>query len=87
VADSGGADSMLWFRLEKGGDVMKHCQKKKRSQRARVGSIGRKCDGMTTLTGGERAPGMGRGENDVSWADANFTGLKNEENPQFIQLL
>jgi hypothetical protein len=35
---------MLRFRLERGGDEMKRCQKMKRSQRARLGSMGRKCD-------------------------------------------
>jgi hypothetical protein len=29
VANGDGADSMLQFRLERGGDRMKHCQKMK----------------------------------------------------------
>jgi hypothetical protein len=38
MAGGGGADSMLRFQLERGGDVMK------RRQGARLGSMGRKCD-------------------------------------------
>jgi hypothetical protein len=40
----GDADSMLQFLFEKRGDVMKHCQKMKCRQRARLNSMGRKCD-------------------------------------------
>jgi hypothetical protein len=36
--------------------------------------------GMTTLAGGETPPGEGEGGDDVSWADMNFTDLKNKEN-------
>jgi hypothetical protein len=28
------------------------------------------------LVGGEATPGRGKGEDDVSWADVNFTGPK-----------
>jgi hypothetical protein len=42
VGDSG-VYSMLRFRLE-GGVEMKRCQKMKRKQRARLGSMGTKCD-------------------------------------------
>jgi hypothetical protein len=35
---------ILQFRLKRGGDETKHCQKMKQRQRARLGSIGRKCD-------------------------------------------
>jgi hypothetical protein len=35
--------------------------------------------------GGEVAPGREKGGDDASWADTNFTGLKNEE--RSIQLL
>jgi hypothetical protein len=41
VAD---ADSMLQFRLEMGSDGTKHCRKMKRSQRAYLGSMAKKCD-------------------------------------------
>jgi hypothetical protein len=44
VAYGGGADLMLQFWLERGGDRIKRCQKIKRRQRARLSSIGRKCD-------------------------------------------
>jgi hypothetical protein len=30
---------------------------------------------------GEATLGRGKREDDVSWTDVNFTGLKNEENP------
>jgi hypothetical protein len=39
VSGDGGADYMLRFRLERGGDVMKHYQKMNRRQRARLGSL------------------------------------------------
>jgi hypothetical protein len=37
-------------------------------------------DGVTTSAGGEAAPGRGKGGDDVSWADTDLTGPKNEEN-------
>jgi hypothetical protein len=42
VADGGGADLMLQFQLERGGDGTKWCRKMKRRQRAHLGSMGRK---------------------------------------------
>jgi hypothetical protein len=44
VADSGGADSLLRFQLERGGDGIKRSQKMKLSQRARLSSMERKRD-------------------------------------------
>jgi hypothetical protein len=44
VASGSGTDSMLRFRLERGGDGMKHFQKMKWIQQARLGSMERKCD-------------------------------------------
>jgi hypothetical protein len=44
VAYDGGVDSMLQFRLERGGDGIKRCQKMKWKQRARFDSMGRKRD-------------------------------------------
>jgi hypothetical protein len=44
VVDGVGVDSMLQFRLERGGDGMKHCQKIKRRQRACLDFMRRKCD-------------------------------------------
>jgi hypothetical protein len=38
------------------------------------------CGGVATSAEGEAAPGRGKGGDDVSWADANLTGPKNEEN-------
>jgi hypothetical protein len=36
--------------------------------------------GVVASAGGEAAPEIGKGRDDVSWADANLTGPKNEEN-------
>jgi hypothetical protein len=44
VADGGDTNSMLWFQLERGGDMMNHCRKTKWMERAHLGSIRRKCD-------------------------------------------
>jgi hypothetical protein len=44
VASSGGADSMLRFQLEKGGNRTKRCWKMKQRQRARLVSMRKKCD-------------------------------------------
>jgi hypothetical protein len=40
-----------------------------------------RCGGVTMLIGGKVAPGRGKVGDDVSWADANFIGPKNKENP------
>jgi hypothetical protein len=44
VAGGGDANSMFRFRLERGDDGTKRCQKMKRRQRAHLGSMGRKRD-------------------------------------------
>jgi hypothetical protein len=36
--------------------------------------------GMMISNGGEAAPGKGKGGDDVSWTDMNFSGSKNKEN-------
>jgi hypothetical protein len=36
--------------------------------------------GVTTSAGREATPRRGKEGNDASWADANLTALKNEEN-------
>jgi hypothetical protein len=41
-----------------------------------------RCGSVTTLVGGEAAPGMGKGRDDASWADVNLIGPINEENPR-----
>jgi hypothetical protein len=46
VAGGGGADSMLQFRLERGGDGTKRCRNMKWRQRAHLDSMGRNCDMM-----------------------------------------
>jgi hypothetical protein len=46
VAYGGGADSMLQFQLETGGDGTKRCRNINRRQRAHLDSMGRKCDTM-----------------------------------------
>jgi hypothetical protein len=63
VACCGGADSMLQFQLEMGGDGMKHCQKMKRRQRARLGSMGRKRDTVWERDDiSRRRGGIGKGK-------------------------
>jgi hypothetical protein len=44
VACGDGVDSMLQFRLERGGDRIKRYQKMKRMQRSHLDSVGRKHD-------------------------------------------
>jgi hypothetical protein len=39
-----------------------------------------RCGGVTMLVGGDVAPEREKGGDDVSWADENLTGPKNEEN-------
>jgi hypothetical protein len=60
VAGDDGVDSILQFRLEKGGDKINHYWKMKRRKQARLGSIGRNRDrrnDVMTLTGGDAIPG------------------------------
>jgi hypothetical protein len=69
VAGSGGADSMLRFWLERGGNGMKHCQKMKGGSELILaqweGSVTWH-DSVATSTGGETAPGRGKGGDDAS---------------------
>jgi hypothetical protein len=46
VVGGGGADLMLWFQLNRGGNETKRCQKMKQRQRARLGSMEKKRDMM-----------------------------------------
>jgi hypothetical protein len=91
VACCGGADSMLQFRLREeatrwsiigrwsGGNELILIQWE--------GSVTR-CGGMATSAGGEVAPWREKGGDDVSWADANLTGLKKwRRSTRSIQLL
>jgi hypothetical protein len=50
VTCCGSADSMFRFRLERGGDGMKCCQKMKRRQRAHFDSVKRKETNLVGLT-------------------------------------
>jgi hypothetical protein len=80
VPGGGGVDSMLWFQLERG-----HIEATGWSiDRRRSGvnelvlapwnkSVTRR-GGVTTSTGGEAAPGRGKGGDNINWADANLTG-------------
>jgi hypothetical protein len=77
VADGGDADTMLQFRLERGGDGTKRYRKMKRRQGTRLGSTG---DGVVMTARGEAALGRREGGDNTSWADTNFTGPKNKEN-------
>jgi hypothetical protein len=44
MVGNGGADSIFWFWLESGGDMIKRCRKMKWRQRAHLNSIERKHD-------------------------------------------
>jgi hypothetical protein len=55
-----GVDSMLRFRLERGGDKTKHCRKMKRRQQARLSSMERKRDTAQRCANvGQRRDGTG----------------------------
>jgi hypothetical protein len=77
VGGDDGVNSMLQFRLERGGDGTKCCRKMQQRQRAHLGSMRRKHD-------------TGRWNDDVgwrrgaSWVDTNFIRSKNEENSRDI---
>jgi hypothetical protein len=59
----GGADSMLQFQLERGGDGMKHCRKMKWRQQACLGSMERKHDTVRWRGEfGRRRCGIGEGK-------------------------
>jgi hypothetical protein len=46
------------------------------------------CGAVVTSTGGDAAPGRGKGGDDISWADANLTEPKNKKKSTLsIQLL
>jgi hypothetical protein len=59
VTDDGGANSILRFQLEMGGDRTKHYRKMKRMHQAHLSSMGRKCD--TT----QRRSDVGRRRGDI----------------------
>jgi hypothetical protein len=40
-----------------------------------------RCDGVTTLTRREAAPGRGKERDNACWANMKFIGPKNEEHP------
>jgi hypothetical protein len=63
VVGSSGADLMLWFQLERGGDGTKRCWKIKRRQRAHLGLMGRKRDMMWRHDDiGQKRGGIGEGK-------------------------
>jgi hypothetical protein len=72
LVGGGGADSIFWFWLEMGGNRTKRYQKMMRRKRARIGSMGMKCD-TTWLCGnvGQRRcgtkEGKGRRRHQVGW--------------------
>jgi hypothetical protein len=83
VAGDSGVDSMFRFQLKSGGNWTKCSQMMKRMQRAHLGSMERKRHLAWWRGNIDRRRGTaGRGNegDDTSWADANLTGLKNEEN-------
>jgi hypothetical protein len=83
VAGGSGADSMLWFLLDRGSDETKRCRKMKRRQRAHLGSMRRKRD-MARQHGdvGRRRGGTeeGKWRRRCSWADTNLTGENEKKN-------
>jgi hypothetical protein len=83
VVGGGGADLKLQFRLKRGGDRTKRCQKIKRSIELVLASweesVTRR-NGMATSVEGEAALRREKRGDDVSWADVNLNGLKNKEN-------
>jgi hypothetical protein len=73
---------MLQFQLERGDNMTKHCRKISGGHKLILtlweGNMTRRGD-VTTSIEGEAVPGREKGGDDVSWADENFTGPKNEE--------
>jgi hypothetical protein len=72
VAYGGCADSILPFRLERGGDGTKRCQKIKRRQRTCLSSMGRKHDTVqwhddVDRRRGSTGEGKGRRWRQLSW--------------------
>jgi hypothetical protein len=65
VAYYGGADSMFQFWLDRGCDVMKHCQKMKQKQQTRLDLMGRKHD-------------MVRQRDNVVWMRGHWRGEREE---------
>jgi hypothetical protein len=72
-------DSMLQFQIKMGGDGMKHCQKMKRMQRARLVSMGKKRDTAQRRNDVGRSRGgteEAKGSRPRSWTDTNLTDKK-----------
>jgi hypothetical protein len=57
--------------------VTKRCRKMKGRHQSHLDYMGRK---HNTAAEGEAAHGKGKGGDDASWADVNFTGPENKEN-------
>jgi hypothetical protein len=75
VACGGDANSMLQFWFERGGDMTKHSWKIKRRQRARLGSMGRKCDTVRSCDDVGRSrcstkEGKGRRRCQLGWRES-----------------
>jgi hypothetical protein len=77
VAGGDDADSMLRFRLERGGNEMKCCRKMKRWYQADVGLIGRKrrhdAVRVTMSVREEATPGTKKGMNKIHLVDSAAT--------------
>jgi hypothetical protein len=77
VAGGGSVDLILRFWLERGCDGTKHYQKMKRSQRARLGFMGRKCgmlqwrDDIGWRRGGS-GEGKGRRRCHLDWRESYY---------------
>jgi hypothetical protein len=68
IAYGGGADSMLYFQLKRGGDGIKCCQKMKRRQRAHLDLMRRKRD-MTWRRWSEEKRHRGRKREEITPVD------------------
>jgi hypothetical protein len=78
IACNGCADSMLQFQLERGGDGKRRCWKMKRRQRARLGSMKRKCDTVRWRDDvgrrrGDTEEGKGRKRCQLGWHESYWT--------------
>jgi hypothetical protein len=78
VVNGGGAYSILWFWLERGGDRTKHYQKMKRRQRSCLNSMGRKCDiARQHGNANQRRGGTGEGKEKrrckLGWCESYWT--------------
>jgi hypothetical protein len=91
IACGGGADSMIQFQLKRGRNRTKRCRKMKRSQRARLGFVGRKrdmarrCDDIGRRRDGT-GEGKGRRQRQLCWCES-YWAEKRKKFMRSIQLV